>query len=300
MKILSLSTSVWAKGSLVLLLAIFILVGMWCTAVSPKSSQTESVYHQSEWNEYAPQIDRALSAESNVQPTGLAHVYGMVVSHHIPTTIPRLVEFYSRLKQGQTVNNFIVIGPDHTDAGQAPITVSNASFFTAYGEVKPIEGLASKLEAENVAHIEEKPFDPEHSVGSQILVISKIFPGARVTPIILRSDTPKDYAEALGRTLSEYLDDNTVLIASVDFSHYLSTGQAMPIDEISGSIVRDLNLSSLSLAKADSPSSLATFIEAMIQKNAIDVGDFIVLNTNDLMQNSDFTTGYIFGYWGKK
>lgn len=267
---------------------------------SVKNNRAETIYHQSQWNEYAPEIDGATKAEQSIQPLNLKHIYGGVVSHHIPTTIPQLVDFYSRLKRTQSVKNFIVIGPDHTDASKAPITVSNAHFFTAYGEVQPIDGLASKLQEAKLANIEESPFDPEHSVGSQILVISKIFPGAKVTPIILRSDTTKDNAEALGEMLATFLDGETVLIASVDFSHYLPTDQAMLLDRVSGEVVRNLDLETLSLVKADSSKSMAVFMEVMKEKEALDTDGFAILNTNDLMQNSDYTTGYVFGYWGKK
>jgi len=256
------------------------------------------MYHQSQWNEYAPEIERAVKVEQSVQPLNLEHIYGGVVSHHIPTTIAQLVEFYSRLKRTQSVKNFIVIGPDHTDAGKAPITVSNASFFTAYGEVRPIDGLASKLQDAKLANIDESPFDPEHSVGSQILVISKIFPGAKVTPIILRSDTTKDHAEALGKMLATLMDDETVLIASVDFSHYLPTDQAVPLDQISGEVVRNLDLGALSLVKADSGKSMEVFMDVMNEKKAVDTDNLAILNTNDFMQNSDYTTGYVFGFWG--
>lgn len=262
------------------------------------SNRSETIYHQSRWNEYTPEIDRAVNAEKFLESVNLKHVYGLVLSHHIPTTIPRIVESYLKLKQKQSVKNFIVVGPDHNDAGKASVTVSNANFFTAYGEVKPIDGLALSLQNNKLANIEEAPFDTEHSVGSQILVISKIFPGARVTPIIIRSDTTDDQAIALGKKLATIVDDETVLVASVDFSHYLSTNQATPIDRISGEVIRNLDLKSLSLVKADSNKSVEIFMQAMISKNAYGTSDFTILNTNDFMQNSDNTTGYVFGCWG--
>lgn len=281
-----------------LLLLILIIFGVVLGLTSIKNDRPAIVYHQSQWNEYAPEIDRSAKAGQLIRPLTLKHVYGGVVPHHIPTTIPRLVDFYSRLKKTQPVKNFIVIGPDHTDAGKAPITISNASFFTAYGEVSPIDGLASKLQDAKLANIDESPFDPEHSVGSQILIISKIFPGANVTPIILRSDTTKDHAKALGKKLARLMDDETVLIASVDFSHYLPTDQAMALDQISGEVVRNLDLDALPLVTADSSKSMAVFMEVMNGKKATDTNDLTILNTNDLMQNSDYTTGYVFGFWG--
>lgn len=263
-----------------------------------RNTKVDTVYHTSEWNEYAPEIERSIKSENTINQTDLGHVYGGIVSHHIPMTIPKLVNFYTSLKKTQKVKKFIIIGPDHTNAGKSPITVSNASFFTVYGEMKPIEGLALKLQDLKLANIEEGPFDKEHSIGSQVLIISKIFPEAEVTPIILRSNTTKDQAEALGEMLSTILDEDTVLIASVDFSHYLTTDQAVPMDQVSGDVVRNLDISALPLVKADSSKSMAVFMRVMRNKKANDTGNFDILNTNDLMQNSDYTTGYVFGFWG--
>lgn len=255
-------------------------------------------YHRSAWDEYVPDVERSIVASTSLTKVMLDRVYGGVVPHHVPTTIPQLVTFYSRLKEKQDVKNFIIIGPDHTDAGKAAVTVSGASFFTAYGEVKKIDALPSKLQKARLANIEEAPFSLEHSIGSQILIISKIFPNARVTPIILRSDTSKDQAKALGAMLASELDDSTVLIASVDFSHYLSTNQALPLDKVSEEIVRNLDLEASPLVKADSSKSMIVFMKAMFEKKAFKSDSVTVLNTNDLMQNSDYTTGYVFGMWG--
>jgi AmmeMemoRadiSam system protein B len=258
-----------------------------------------AAYHVSRWNEYAPNIEKA-RGEGDYEPLKLSHVYGMVLPHHIPATIPQLVEYYRRLKATEEVKNFIVIGPDHTDAGKDWITVSNAKFVTAFGEVTPIQGLAQSLVDQKVATIEEAPFDPEHSVGAHILVISSIFPGAHVTPIIIKSHTPGELAEALGKAIASSTDENTVIVASVDFSHYLSTEQATPIDVASGEVVKNLDVKSLALIKADSSHSMEAFMTDMNEKKAKDTDRFQVLNTLDFMQNSDYTTGYVFGFWGVK
>jgi AmmeMemoRadiSam system protein B len=280
-------------------LALFCLL-IFLYIVLPKQQYTAApMQHQSRWNQYSLDIDNALAEEQPFKPLMLGHVYGMVDSHHIPTTIPLLVEYFGRLKATEQVKNFIVIGPDHTDGGKDWVTVSNESFVTKYGELKPIDGLAQKLVDLGVASIEEAPFDPEHSVGSQILVISKIFPGSHVTPIIIKSHTSDEQAAALGKALASLMDENTVIVSSVDFTHYLATDQALPIDQISGQVIKNLDVGSLKLIKADSSHSMEAFMTAMSQKNASSTDQFQVLNTKNIAeQYSDYTTGYVFGFWG--
>lgn len=298
MKILSLLNKKITRF-IYIILVILIILGTFSILLS-RENKTNFVYHQSHWNEYSPEIDRATKPEQSIFPVNLKHVYGIVVSHHIPTTIPQLVDTYSRLKKTQSIKNFIIIGPDHNSAGDTTVTVSNSTFFTIYGEVKPIDGLALKLKNTKLANIDEKPFDLEHSVGSQILIISKLFPNANITPIIIRSDIKKEHAKILGEEISKFLDKDTILVTSVDFSHYLSSDQSYPIDKISGEIIRKLDAESLSLVEVDSIGSVSIFIEAMKIKKSFDTENLTVLNTNNFMENSDYTTGYIFGFWGIK
>lgn len=257
-------------------------------------------YHQSQFNIFAPEVDRAAGRERHASLIDLSHIYGGIVPHHIPTTIPELATFYERLRDRQAPKHFIVIGPDHVDGGKAPVVVSNQPFFTVYGEVRPVDGLASTLQERNLALIDEAPFDPEHSVGSQILIISKLFPEAKVTPIILRSDVTPDHAFALGTALASKLDEETVLIASVDFSHYLSTEQAVPVDQLSAEVIRRLDVYAFRSIEADSNQSMLVFMQAMKAAGATESAEMNVFNTNSFMQNTDYTTGYVFGYWGKK
>ncbi len=266
--------------------------------VANKPEKVITSYHVSAWNYLADDLDRVISHTNASSPVSLSHVYGGVVSHHIPQTFPELASFYLRLKETQSVKRFIILGPDHTYAGSSAISVSNQSFTTVFGELTPVPGCAENLEKEGGARIDEKPFNLEHSIGSQMLLISRIFPGAQVTPVILRSDTSSLQAHTLVHALMQCFDEETVLVASVDFSHYLAESQARPLDELSGEILKNLDSESLGLLTADSGKSMETFIKVLVGKNATTSADVRVLNTNDVMQNADYTTGYVFGYWG--
>ncbi|MEK9177481.1 MAG: AmmeMemoRadiSam system protein B [Patescibacteria group bacterium] len=275
-----------------------LLVGLSTLNTGAPHDAASGPYHRSQWDEYAPEVERALTGERRAERPELSRVHGLIVSHHIPVAIPELVAYYRGLKENQRVPSFVILGPDHNDAGSSPVSVSNARFVTVFGEVKPIPGVAAALVDEGLAVIDEPPFVGEHSIGSQVLLIAKLFPGASATPIILRSDATPSQAEALGRSLARLLDEETVIVASVDFSHYLSTEQAMPLDAVSGSILKRLDISSIPLIAADSKESLAAFMRAMTERGATATAELAVMNTNDLMQNADYTTGYIFGFWG--
>lgn len=287
-----------SRNSLLLLVPIF-AIGITVYVDSfIMTSNSEIKYHASKWNEFATDVERALKSSDNNSIHSLSHVYGIVVPHHIPTTIPKLASIYKKLSLSSTVKRFIVIGPDHIDASISAMTTSKNDFFTVFSKVETDKKLAEALESKGVLAIHEEPFEMEHSIGAQVLLISKIFPTAKILPIILRSDTTKQQAIDLGDILSREIDQETIVVASVDFSHYLGTTQARPIDTVSGNIIKNLDVQSAALVTADSSKSMVAFMEIMKNLNAFSTEDVTVLNTNNLMQNSDYTTGYVFGFWG--
>lgn len=287
---------------MVLIAIILVVVGIYSMVLKRPLGAIDLNYHQSAWNEYTPNVELALGEMGEVgartEPIKLGHVYGTVMSHHIPTTIPKLVENYSRIKEDQTVKKIIIIGPDHNDAGKTPVSISQEKFVTNFGELSPELSTAYVLLNSGVAAVDEAPFDLEHSVGSQVLVISRVFPEAKILPIIVRSDLPRIEAIKLGNVIADQIDEETILVASVDFSHYLTSDRAMPLDEISGDIVRRLDLDAIGAVKVDSMGAVLAFMQAMKAKKATVSDGFEVLNTRDFMENSDYTTGYVFGFWG--
>jgi len=91
-------------------------------------------------------------------------------------------------------------------------------------------------------------------------------PETKVVPIILRHNTKLEQLKELADGLSQYLNEKTVLVASIDFSHYLGSQEAQSNDEqtIKAIASHDINkILSYDSDKVDSPASLAVFLISM-------------------------------------
>jgi len=209
-----------------------------------------------------------------------------------------LAEFYAKLKNSRDVKTFIILGPDHVDGGRGDISVSKADFSTPFGSLEPNLEIIESLENSGFVIHDETPFDQEHSIHSQLLFIGRLFPDAKIVPLVFRSSATNGFARAFGSVMSEYLDENVFIVASVDFTHYLSEEQARPIDELSGSILSAINAKSAGLIESDSPQSLSALVSALEEKQANDLSDLGIFNTADFSDNQDYTTGYVTGFWG--
>lgn len=257
-------------------------------------------YHRSQFFRYAEFIASSVQEVESNAKINLDTVLGGVVPHHIPTTIPLLAEFYAKLKNTRDVKTFVILAPDHVDGGRGDISVSKANFVMPFATLKPDLKIIEKLEKTGFVAHDEAPFDREHSVDSQLLLISKLFPDARIVPLIFRSSITNETAKAFGRVLASVVNDDAFIVSSVDFSHYLSEKQARPIDYLSANVLAAVNSQSVSLIKADSTQALAAMMAFLETKGANQNVDLQVFNTRDFSNNNDYTTGYVSGFWGVK
>lgn len=292
------------KFYIVAILTLLLGGGLYLFGIFPRQKapapEIISVYHQSQFFEYAAFIEKSVNETKTDRKINLDKVFGGIVPHHVPTTIPLLAEFYDDLKNTKDVETFIILGPDHTDSGRSDISVSKASFVTPFGVLNPDIEIIEQLEKSGFVVADEIPFEKEFSIDSQLLLIGKIFPEAKIVPLIFRSSITNEKAKAFGRVLAAISNNNTFIVASVDFSHYLSEKQARPIDYLSANVLGAINPRIGGLVEADSLQALTAFISAVEVKGANHHVDLKILNTADFSDNRDYTTGYISGFWGTK
>ena len=256
------------------------------------------VIYESEFSGHKDLVRRFLHSAEGSEAPDLSFVSGGVVPHHIPTAIPVLAEFYAKLKKSRGVNTFIILGPDHIDRGAGDVSISRAVFMTPFGALYPDLRIADELEKTGFVMHGEAPFEREHSIHAQTLLIASVFPEAKIVPLVFRSSMSNESAQEFGKVLARHLNSDTFLVASVDFSHYLSESQARPLDELSASVLRRFDVDAPELVEADSTQAIAALISALNEQGARDTADIRVFNTSDFSENSDFTTGYISGFFG--
>jgi AmmeMemoRadiSam system protein B len=130
----------------------------------------------------------------------------------------------------------IIVGPDHFRAGPR-VGTSLGVWRTAGGVVEPESDLVAALLLGGMAEEAWRAQEGEHSVGALVPFVRSLLPGARVVPITVRGDLSYEEAVALGKWLREWADGRgkgdagvrlgrVVLVASVDFSHYLDRREA--------------------------------------------------------------------------
>lgn len=220
-------------------------------------------------------------------------VVSAVVPHHL--VAGRLIaQVMAELSRRQPAR-VIIVGPNHPNAG-ARIITGYAGWQTPDGTVETDQPVVSNLLKNGLASRDEDVLSREHSVGALVPLLRHYLPEVKIVPVILHHDVSLEEVDELIKTLEPFLDVKTVLISSVDFSHYLtrSGAQAKDLETIRYMQNHDYStLFRLGNDYLDSPASLAAAFRIAEKSN---IREFQVLaNTNSgiIMQN-DFmeTTSY--------
>ena len=227
-------------------------------------------------------------------------VAGGIIPHHWLAG-HLITAFFRGLAAGDAPETVVLVGPNHPNAGRARILTSDLPWATPFGIVEPDQEWIRALIDSGLVKIESPVLTTEHAVAGIMPAIKYYLPEARVVPIILSGDLAPSEARRLSEALVAGWKESTVLIAAVDFSHYLVQSEAERYDALTLDALRAFDTAALFTFDnryLDSPPSIAVLMEAMMELGA---DEFVLLeNTNSgALANDQLapTTSYIVGYY---
>ena len=148
-----------------------------------------------------------------------------VVPHHLlaEEIIEDFFSYISRQKKPKTI---VILSPDHFQSGilmesNSFITITVDSNDQEFNNLKVDTLLWGKLVKENKMALNNSAVIAEHGVTTLLPYIKKYFPKTNILPILIPADITKGQVEQLVKTIDENILLDTIVVASVDFSHYL-------------------------------------------------------------------------------
>lgn len=215
--------------------------------------------------------DQAIDADNKV--------IGAIVPHH-DLAADYTAELFQKIGRRE-IKTVIIVGPNHENSGAGEIITGLVAYSTPFGQIHSNGNLISKILKEKIAVSDPDRLTSEHAIYNIAPYVGYYFPGAQIVPIILSGRVTRKQAEALGQYLAGQLDEKTLVIGSIDFSHYLATEQARSNDLITREALRTRNyqkIYSFNNDYVDSPPTAVTVLAAAEKAGAPVVG--IIRNTN--------------------
>jgi len=124
-----------------------------------------------------------------------------------------------RATEPQTI---ILLGPSHHlgFSGGALPAADVTAFATPLGKVR-LDGKAlGVLRGNSDFNGPARAHGPEHSLEVELPFLQVVAPQARIVPILVGFDTDRETCRRMARALAEIIDDQTVVVASSDFTHH--------------------------------------------------------------------------------
>jgi len=225
-------------------------------------------------------------------------VDGGIVSHHF-FVASKIASFFAKIGD-QKIETIVILGPNHFSAGDGDILISKYPYNTPWGVLEPDEKIIEELLKEKFVENDEFPFEKEHSISSLAGFVKYFSPEAKIVPLILKNNVSSQKAELLAEKLTEILGENSVVLASVDFSHHLNRIAAQFHDEASVSVIENFDYERIYNLEIDSPPSIYALLKYLEKKGS---QKMIYENINSAVFSDDFdledVTSYLFSYFVK-
>ena len=230
--------------------------------------------------------DASLNINNSVEPFD-SHVSAGILPHHL--IFPEYISyFFEKLAATQKVDTFVVIGPNHFMNGDYSICASKYGFSTPYGDIKPNLDIVNFIIEKKYAGWDERCFSNEHSINSLTSFIKKYFPDAKIVAIVTKYTTKKEKLDEIIDILVNKLGDESVLIGSIDFSHYMPQPVADFHDEMSRSVIENFDLDRLWELEIDSGPSLYSVLSYAKKSDALNVEILNHTNSASKINGRDF------------
>jgi AmmeMemoRadiSam system protein B len=236
-------------------------------------------------------------------PEGEAAYAGGIISHH-DLDSAMIARFFSELSRGRKIKTFILLGPNHDNVGLSPVISGRVRWQIPQGGVATDHALLEKLTASGLVSLDEEHLVKDNAVTALLPFIRSYFPEAKVVPLLFTSRETMPKAMLLAEKLREAEGEDTFLLASLDFSHYLDKGTAEEKDEETLGAIgkKDYDiLATYGSEHVDSPWALITFLRAMELEKGEGPQVLDHLNSADLPgQDPNYTTSYFSILYGAK
>jgi len=175
----------------------------------------------------------------------IKNIFGIIVPHAGYIYSGKTAAYAYNLLKGHDIKNVIVISPSHREYFSSVSIYNGDSFETPLGDVEINKELAAKI-AGTSANITlgTKGHLQEHAIEVQVPFLQQVLTSFKIVPIVMGDQRIKN-VEDLASGIANVMDDETIIVASSDLSHYHSRTKADLMDSIVETDVANLNYDEL-------------------------------------------------------
>ncbi len=160
-----------------------------------------------------------------------------------------------KLSKSQTPSTVVIYGTNH--------------YYPAGPTFTTTKDISKNYNLENV-YIDDERIKKEHSIQTVVPYIKQYFPDAKIIPIIISSSYDMDKLSSMSKFLIKSLPEDTLYVASVDFSHNSTIESGLSKNNESIDAISNFNyqkILSYDDTHMDSPVAISIFMLTMENLN---------------------------------
>ena len=265
------------------------------TSGAPAPSTTHISLYYADNQDFYPQ---SVSAFADLKPLANPPRIFLVNQHILAA---HLIARQFALAADSSVKTVVLLTQNNWDAGQAPVITSREGWNTPLGDVLASLPLTDSLIAAGMANEDEQVFVHEHGITGIVPYVAHSFPNARIVPLVIRDKTADGILDALAARLEQVDLSSTVIVGSVDMSHYLPKYVADAHDRVTLQAIRQLDYAVLPRLDIDTAPTLRVLLKVAEHFGQTAFAQTGGANSADIVQDQSLlsTTSYIDGYFSR-
>lgn len=249
-------------------------------------------------------FEKVIGSVAGYEPSN-ERLTGITVPHHL--VADHLIALGFRAASAFQYKRIILLSPDHFFAATKPFATTRRGFDTVFGIVRTDADAAGALLSANGFVEDSCLFAKEHGIQALLPFLHRTFPDAKILPVAVSIKSGRADWDRMAAALAPFVDGDTLIVQSTDFSHYLPQHQARRFDQQTLNVLASGSLDAIAaLRQPDHADSVgALYIQTKLQAASHGSAPLVIANEN-MQQYSAVsiaeTTSYLvilFGRFGR-
>ncbi|MBT8380612.1 MAG: AmmeMemoRadiSam system protein B [Ignavibacteria bacterium] len=190
-------------------------------------------------------MDISLLLDKNKSEHHVKKVFGIVSPHAGYVYSGGTASHAYNLLKGKTYKSVVVISPSHSEYFPGVSVFEGDAYETPLGVLEVDKEFTEKMtKNSSIIFSGFEGHRKEHALEVQLPFLQSVLQNFKIVPLVM-GDQTKAIVDALSTKLAEICDDETLIVASSDMSHFHSKTDADKLDSIVESRINNFDFESL-------------------------------------------------------
>lgn len=205
--------------------------------------QVAGYFYPSEPNKLKKEI--ALLLDTAKPQKSYEKIFGIVAPHAGYVYSGKTAAYAYNLLKEKNIKTVVVISPSHSEYFPGVCVYEGDAYETPFGEIEVNKVKADKLcEESRIIFKGVQGHRREHALEVQLPFLQSVLEDFKIIPIVI-GDQGKMFVDELAKKLCEVYDEETLIVASSDLSHFHNSEIADQLDSIVEKRINDFDFEKL-------------------------------------------------------